>query len=200
MHFEIDISNEQSLLSLDVQNLEAVVSHVLRVEAVADAVISVTIVDNPRIHQINRDYLQHDYPTDVISFQLEFSSPVEQVEDADDAGEASPELQPSGRAKGASVEGEVIVSAEMAIEMASRGSWDPASELTLYIAHGLLHLCGYDDLCPAEKSIMRARESAVLGGLGLCPSYPDDDLDADSGTAGDADRSGPAADGGAADG
>ena len=63
----------------------------------------------------------------------------------------------------------------MAAEMASSGQWTASNELTLYVVHGLLHICGYDDLTPAEKQIMRGRERAVLHALGLQPVYPDDE-------------------------
>ena len=50
------------------------------------------------------------------------------------------------------------------------------NELTLYVIHGLLHICGYDDLPPQEKAIMRSRERAILNSLSLTPVYPDEDF------------------------
>ena len=54
----------------------------------------------------------------------------------------------------------------MAIDMAADYLWDALDELTLYIVHGLLHLCGYDDLTVEELPIMRARECHVFEILG----------------------------------
>ncbi|NBO66469.1 MAG: hypothetical protein EBU88_16765, partial [Acidobacteria bacterium] len=45
--------------------------------------ISITIVDDPQIHQVNRQYLNHDYPTDVISFQLGFDDSDSALTDCD---------------------------------------------------------------------------------------------------------------------
>ena len=39
--------------------------------------------------------------------------------------------------------------------------------MTLYLVHGLLHLCGYDDLDDADREQMRRRESELLGALGV---------------------------------
>ncbi|MCA9057429.1 MAG: rRNA maturation RNase YbeY [Planctomycetaceae bacterium] len=177
MDYEIDISNDQSLLSVDTESLARAVHHALQIEEVASAVISVTVVDNAAIHRLNREYLAHDYPTDVISFQLEHSLARDDGDDETPA-EANPGA-PAGRAAGAIVEGDIIVSAEYALESAERIGWSADNELLLYVIHGLLHICGYDDLTPGEKQIMRTRERAILGEQGLNPCYPDDTASTD---------------------
>ena len=165
MSFEIDISSRQDILSIDACGLTRAIERALQIEQVASAVLSVSVVDNKAIHEINREYLQHDEPTDVISFQLDFSF------DQDVPDDAPAEL----RAAGALIEGEIIASAEMAAEMASSGQWTAMNELTLYVIHGLLHICGYDDMSDEEKVIMRGRERAILNALGLNPVYPDNE-------------------------
>ena len=195
--FEIDISNRQSALAFDENRVQAAVFRALAIEQVASAVLSISIVDNSAIHKINRDHLQHDYPTDVISFQLDFVSAVdlqcddevenddEDLLDEDDSEDDAEidddsvdvtdcEMLTEGRAAGAAIEGEIIASAEMAVSMATDGEWSAEAELILYIVHGLLHICGYDDLTPEEKCIMRARERAILSELGLTAIYAED--------------------------
>ena len=193
--FEIDISNRQSALAFDANRVQAAVVRALAIEQVASAVLSISIVDNSAIHKINRDHLQHDYPTDVISFQLDFVSAGdlqcddEDLLDEDDSEDDSEddaeidddsvdvtdcELLTEGRAAGAAIEGEIIASAETAVSMATDGEWSAEAELILYIVHGLLHICGYDDLTPEEKCIMRARERAILSELGLTAIYAED--------------------------
>jgi probable rRNA maturation factor len=103
--------------------------------------ISLAVVDDPRIHELNRQFLAHDYPTDVLSFLLE------QSEDC--------------------LEGEVIVSAERAQAECGRYGWSPTEELLLYVIHGALHLAGYDDLLPGPRRRMRAQEKACLTRLGV---------------------------------
>ena len=167
MTFEIDISVRQSAVSVDITELNRAVERALRTEQVASAVLSISIVDNDAIHRINHKHLQHDYPTDVISFQLDFSR--------DDAVAIPDDAACELRAAGAMIEGEVIASAQMASEMATTGQWTAMNELTLYVIHGLLHICGYDDLTAPEKAIMRSRERAILNSLSLTPVYPDDE-------------------------
>jgi probable rRNA maturation factor len=109
----------------------------LRGEGVERASISIVIVDNATIREINRRNLGHDWPTDVITFPL--SEPGAEV-----------------------LEAELILSAEMAEETAREVGAEPGDELALYLVHGLLHLCGFDDRAEADASAMRRREDEVL--------------------------------------
>ena len=162
MPFEIDISGS----SEHAEVLRAAVERGLEVEGVTDAILSVTVVDNARMRQLNAEHLDHDYPTDVISFQLEWTCSGVSVESRSHLAE--------GRSEGAAIEGEIIVSAEYAAEMAVQCGWSVQNELILYTIHGMLHICGYDDLSKTEKEVMRSRERAILQELGLTPEYPAD--------------------------
>jgi probable rRNA maturation factor len=106
-------------------------------------VLSLAVVDDPTIHQLNLQYRKHDGPTDVLSFALE----------SDDDH----------------LEGEVIVSADRAATCAPRFGWSVEDELTLYVTHGVLHLVGYDDQSPEDRARMTARECYHLARLGLDP-------------------------------
>ena len=118
---------------------------VLAGEGIQRANISVAIVDDREIHDLNRRFLNHDYPTDVLSFVLE-------------------------QAEGF-VEGEIVISADTAAEFASRFGWAPADELLLYAVHGTLHLVGYDDQTAQAQNEMRERETVYLSQFGLRPRY-----------------------------
>ncbi|MFN3190965.1 MAG: rRNA maturation RNase YbeY [Aureliella sp.] len=102
---------------------------------------SIAIVDDSTIHRINREHLNHDWPTDVISF----------VFDADDH----------------SVNGEVIASYDTAVRLAAQAGWPTSDELLLYIAHGLLHLVGFDDIDEEDRLKMRNAEMRLLTDLGI---------------------------------
>lgn len=158
--FQIEINNDQDQLELPATWLREVVEQTLTQEEVRSAEISVAVVDNATIWRLNRRHLQHDYPTDVLSFLLD----------------SDPELPPltGRRGAGRRIEGEVIVSAEMAMQMAVQYHWQSANELCLYLVHGLLHLCGYDDLTPEEQIIMRQRERDILQFWNLTPHYTED--------------------------
>jgi len=156
MTFEVDITANQSFDTVDPDRLQQSAVQALQIEGVAEAVLSITLVDNAAIHSINREHLQHDFATDVISFQLDWRHPERD----------SPGKQPQDRSAGAHIEGDVIANVEYAAAEAGRLGWELQSELTLYVIHGMLHICGYDDLTAVEKQIMQARESVVLRQLG----------------------------------
>lgn len=106
---------------------------------------SVSIVDDPTIHQLNLQHLDHDWPTDVISFVFE------QVD----------------RADGICIDGEIIASADTAERLALQAGWRLEDELLLYCIHGLLHLAGLDDLEEEQRQQMRAAEQECLIALGV---------------------------------
>lgn len=167
----IEVADRQKFLKLDVRRLVRVARSVLAAEQVEQSEISVALVDNPEMHRINREYLQHDYPTDVISFLLDEGLSAD-----------SPVSRRSGRGAiqqrrgaGKRLSGEVIISVEYAAGMATKYGWSTADEVLLYLVHGLLHICGYDDLSEKELRIMRAREVEMLAIWKLTPRYESGD-------------------------
>ena len=132
----------------DEADLRAVALHTLAAEGLTLPVaLTVVLVDDATIHDLNRRFLDHDEPTDVITFPL--SEP------------GDPELS-----------GELVVSAEMAVATAGESGADPLHELALYVVHGLLHLCGLDDQTPEDADAMRAGEGEALASLGLTNTFP----------------------------
>ena len=152
----IEIADSQDVLKVEPDQLRAIVNATLDSEGVAEAEISLALVDNATIHDLNRCFLEHDEPTDVLSFLLECTPP--------DAAN-----RPGGQGK--RIEGEVIVSAEMARDTAAAYGWKPEDELVLYLVHGLLHLCGYVDSTEDERKVMRSRERECLQQWNLTPRY-----------------------------
>lgn len=154
--FSISVTNRQLTLRIDRRRLIRLARLVLEQEQVAAAEISVAIVDDVAIHAINRDFLKHDYPTDVISFLL-------------DCSQTGTTESPNGIRRGTSktIEGEVVISADTAAVNAVKYGVNSQDELALYLVHGLLHICGYDDLTPKEKRVMRTRETEALARSGI---------------------------------
>jgi len=172
--YAVEIANEQKVLRVNRPRLTAIVEATLESEKVAAAEISVALVDDQRIHEINREFLQHDYPTDVISFLLESSGGPSKSAAAKKRGKSAGRGAATAtklRGAGKRLGGEIIISAEMAVRMAADYDWRPTQELALYLVHGLLHLCGYDDLTPEEQRLMRAREVEALRPWKIVPHY-----------------------------
>lgn len=147
--FQIDIQNSQNHLTIDETQLQEAVLYLLQAEQVSQAEISIAIVDNPTIRELNQQYLSHDYDTDVLSFLLECNT-------------IDTPVKSDLRGSGKSIEGEIIISAEMAVSMAEHYHWPAGQEFLLYVVHGLLHLCGYDDLSDEELKVMRLREQQIF--------------------------------------
>src|SRR5207249_25460 len=112
---------------------------VLDGESVADAEVSLAFVDNATIHALNKRYLDHDEPTDVLSFPL---------------------------SEGKKLSGELVLGAEVALAQATERGHDVQAELALYVIHGLLHLCGHDDTEDEDRAEMRRLERHYLKQLG----------------------------------
>jgi probable rRNA maturation factor len=138
----ISIASPQEIVSLEYARLKEVGRKVLEGEGIKEAKISLAFVDNPTIHRINKQFLDHDEPTDVITFPL------------------------SG--KGAkTLEGELVIGVEIAQEQATDRGHSVLDELCLYVIHGLLHLCGYDDRKKEDAKEMRRMERHYLKELGM---------------------------------
>ncbi len=140
--FQIEIINDQQVIPLDQEYLHALVIRVLQLLGWERAILNILIVDNEAIHEINSEFLQHDFPTDVITFPMH-----------DEPLKASSQLP---------LEGEIVISAEMAKELAETVGWSEVDELSLYLIHALLHLCGYDDITEEDRTLMRKKEREIL--------------------------------------
>ncbi|MFO1019958.1 MAG: rRNA maturation RNase YbeY [Planctomycetales bacterium] len=164
--FQIEIANQQDIVDVDEEFLLKVAQTLLTAEGVREAEISIALLDDPEIWKINKEFLDHDYPADVLSFLLE----EEELEEA-------PEDAPRGF--GMSLNGEILIGAEEAVRGGTRYGWSTHNEMTLYLVHGLLHLCGYDDQDDEERAIMREREKFHLAAHGIVPQYTERDLSPD---------------------
>ncbi|MBX3444624.1 MAG: rRNA maturation RNase YbeY [Planctomyces sp.] len=158
--YEISIVRAHRGVALTAPQIRRALRTVLAAEGVAGAEIAVSVLSDAAIREVNRSHLNHDYATDAISFLYA-------AEHSELEADAPARSRNALRGRGLAIEGEVLVSGETALREAPRHGWDASSELLLYIVHGLLHLCGYDDLSPGEKRIMRARERWALGLAGI---------------------------------
>jgi probable rRNA maturation factor len=100
------------------------------------AEIGIVFVDEIKIKDLNRNFLKHDFVTDVISFPLDETEGV--------------------------VEGEVYVCIDQAVRQARQYGVSMHREVFRLVIHGILHLLGYDDATPRKKSVMKQKEDAYL--------------------------------------
>ena len=97
--------------------------------------INYIFCDDEYLLKVNQDYLQHDYYTDIITFDY---------------------------VKGKTISGEIFVSLQRISDNASTLSKDYEEELRRVLAHGILHLSGYKDKTEEEEQLMRSKEDHYL--------------------------------------
>ena len=111
-----------------------------------DASFSVIIIDNERIHEINKTYRGIDRPTDVISFALE----------EDENYEVKERLL-----------GDIYISIDKVYEQAKEYNHSIKRELFFLVTHGFLHLLGYDHMTPEDEKEMFSLQEEILDNYGV---------------------------------
>ena len=111
-----------------------------------DASFSVIIIDNERIHEINKEYRGIDRPTDVISFALE----------EDEDYEVKERLL-----------GDIYISIDKVYEQAKEYGHSVKRELFFLVTHGFLHLLGYDHMNEEDEKEMFSLQEKILDEYGV---------------------------------
>ncbi len=155
MNIEIFLSDEQEKLAPpeDMQQLiELCTRAALEEEQIEeDAQVSVTLVDNEAIREINNEHRGIDRATDVLSFPL----------GDDDSFDTDPET-------GAILLGDIVISLERAAEQAKEYGHSYRREVAFLITHSLFHLLGYDHVDSEEdEKLMFGKQDKVLEKLGI---------------------------------
>ena len=114
--------------------------------------ISVSIVDNEEIRQINKQFRNIDRATDVLSF------PMLTFEEGEEA-----EVNENDEI----ILGDIIISLERAREQAEEYGHSYKRELHYLLVHGIMHCLGYDHMTEEEKTEMREKEEFILSKLGI---------------------------------
>jgi probable rRNA maturation factor len=110
-----------------------------------DADMTIVLTDDAQLHELNREFLGMDAPTDVLSFP---------------ASESDPET-------GTPYLGDILISIPRAAQQAQAAGHTVEAEVQLLVVHGTLHLMGYDHAEAEEKAPMWSAQAEVLSRLGL---------------------------------
>ena len=137
------IENRQKIVKVDRRRLRLTANKIIRELNCSEKEISLVLVDNDQIQEINRQYLGRDYPTNVISFS--------QTEG--DFGNLNPNLL-----------GDVVISVERAASDSLAGGLTFDDELDFLFIHGLLHLLGYEheNTSEAEAKLMQDKTDQLF--------------------------------------
>ena len=154
-HIKVIISNDQTVEKLP-RGLRMLIRRCCNAVLVNEqfkgsAEISVTIVDDEKIHELNKKYRNVDRSTDVLSFPLGAEGKYDINNDT-----------------GAQMLGDIVISIEHAKKQAELYGHSFAREIAFLTVHSMLHLLGYDHEAGGLELVrMREREEAVLTQLGL---------------------------------
>ncbi|MFO7274510.1 MAG: rRNA maturation RNase YbeY [Bacillota bacterium] len=153
---EIWVNNEQETVELTAEHEELIRRVAERALQLAGArlgtnvSVSITLVDDETITDLNRDHRGLASPTDVLSFsQLE----------GEEMGDL-PEGEPLPL-------GDIVISVERCVSQAAEYGHSFERELGFLTAHGMLHLLGWDHQTPEDEAAMMAKTEEILAGLGL---------------------------------
>lgn len=148
----IDIRTEHFPKELE-QVMETIVLDSLRYEKFDEnCEVSISIVDNAEIQQINKQFRNIDRPTDVLSFPMLTFTENEIIEKNEN---------------GEIVLGDIIISLERAEEQAKEYGHSLKREIAFLTAHSMLHLLGYDHMELEEEKEMFAKQKEILEAAGI---------------------------------
>lgn len=137
-NYKINIETILASKKIKKRRIKQVAETVLSEEQVADAEITIVLVDDEYIKKLNNEYLNQNDTTDVISFQLE------------------------GFQEGDFLEGEIYANENQIERQALEYGVSAENELYRIVIHGILHLIGYDDQTTGEKTTMTKKEDLYL--------------------------------------
>lgn len=124
-----------------------ILQEILNILSLSSYEVTVSIVSNKKIQQLNRHFRMKDYPTDVLSFPYL---------------EADEILSPVNTEK---ILGDIVISAEKAGEQAAELGQSLKEELAFLMIHGVLHLTGMDHIKKSDEKIMLAKQQEVRSAL-----------------------------------
>jgi probable rRNA maturation factor len=141
----IEVNNESGV-AVDEGELALLARHVLGAMRVhQQAELSVVLVDEPAMEQLNRQWMDEEGPTDVLSFPMDELRP----------GGEDEEPQPG-------LLGDVVLCPQVAKRQARTAGHSSEEELLLLTTHGILHLLGFDHAEPEEEKEMFALQRTLL--------------------------------------
>lgn len=157
MKLKIYYANEQKIVKIPL-SLRSLINRVVKATLEnenfeKDAEVSVSFVDNETIHKLNLEYRGKDKPTDVLSFPMT------------DGDEKNGDIDLS---TGAVMLGDIIISAEKAMEQANEYGHGIEREICFLAVHSTLHLLGYDhETSEDDEKYMNQTQEAILQKIGL---------------------------------
>lgn len=155
------VRNRQRSQSLNLPLLREITRHLIEeVLALSSYSLALHIVRAREMATVNYRFLQHAGSTDVITF--DYSDAAYDLAARQSNCGDNVEIRTSNTPEPAGIHGEIFICIDDATLHARRFRTTWQAELIRYVVHGILHLQGYDDLKPAARRRMKARENSVV--------------------------------------
>jgi probable rRNA maturation factor len=140
IHYRNDVRGS----GVDARELKATMRALLKAVDEDGASISLTLVNDAAIQEINREHRGKDKPTDVLSFPLD------------------PDVEGPER-----LLGDIVISIDTARRQAAEYDAPLQREVYRLAIHGLLHVLGHDHMEPEERAVMEAEERRLAAAIGM---------------------------------
>ena len=189
MSIEVFAADEQTDQPVDTMRWVRLAAAVLADEGVpGEAELSMLFVDEAAMADLNKRFLGHDGPTDVLSFPID-DEPIEGGRSPDSGGTGPGDTsEPTDMPV---VLGDVVICPAVAFRNAPEHAGSYEDELALLVVHGVLHLLGLDHEDDDEAEAMEERERVLLSKFHRPPPNQPSAATADAATGGDADPPAP---------
>ena len=163
MNAEIFVSDEQSVLPMEVDRWARLAHHVLDAEAVPqDSELSILFVDSDAITALNGRFRDMHQPTDVLAFGIDDEDQGLGSGRSPDGGGPGPGWVPPEPSDVPFLLGDVVICPEVAAANAVEHGVALEREVALLVVHGILHLRGHDHEDDEEAQVMERREQELL--------------------------------------
>jgi probable rRNA maturation factor len=137
--------------------LRTTLERLLAAVDVPEATVSLSLVRDPEMRELNREHRQKDKPTDVLSFPLY----------EPDAFERNGRTRPREAVAGERMLGDIVISVDTAQTQAVEYDATLAREVERLLIHGVLHLCGHDHEEAGERRLMEREERRLAEAIGM---------------------------------
>ncbi|MEW6009519.1 MAG: rRNA maturation RNase YbeY [Candidatus Omnitrophota bacterium] len=147
----VSIKNSQSNLAIAEEAVKKIVNKIFWQARVKDYKVCIAFLNNKKIQRLNKEFLGHDYPTDVLTFPYQIAKRNQKQRFFTD----------------------IAISTEMVIKNSKLFRTSVQEELTLYIIHAVLHLLGFDDTTKTKRMKMERKQFWLLNkfrkdAMGIC--------------------------------
>jgi len=148
---DLQVLLENESYGLQENKVLGLAAQILQFMGLGDYELSLLIVNDNKIHELNRDYRQKDKATDVLSFpQMDWKTAL------------TVETKGQEKQQGPKILGDIVISLDHVAYNAEKIGNSISREFCFLLIHGILHLCGHDHREKEEEALMIGQQKIIL--------------------------------------